>query len=118
MERNLREVLQYSAIEKTDQRGESAAILHVHDEKIDRRILSINTGARVREFELRYQVTFGVRTPDGKDLIKPQTLELFRDYSYDEFSILGKENEDETMRAELARDAVNQIMRRLRIAMR
>lgn len=113
MDKSLQKMLKASQVSLTEERSSAAAILHVFGERVDRKVLTVNVDARVREYELRYLVLFDLKKPDGTALINPQRIELFRDYTYDEFSLLGKENEEETLRRELAEDAVAQILRRI-----
>jgi LPS-assembly lipoprotein len=77
------------------------------------RILSVGTDALVREIELRYTLGFEMRRRDGSLLVKPETVELFRDVSYDQSNVLGSEGEANAGRLELQDQAVQQIMRRL-----
>lgn len=118
IDKNLRKSFADAGVEIAERRSSATAILEVFDEEIDRRVLSVSSGANVREFELRYLVMFALKKADGTDMIKPQKVEMFRDYSYDEFSILGKEAEDDTIRRELAKDAVHQIMRRIQTSVK
>jgi LPS-assembly lipoprotein len=64
------------------------------------------------EYELTYTVTFAVQGPD-KELLAPQTINLSKDYSFDENELLAKQHESDILRRQMARDLVAIAMRRL-----
>ena len=95
--------------------GDSAGtVLHLGDERLDRRLLSVNpdTG-KESEFELAYHVTFRVTGAEGEELVPKQTVSLLRDYVFDARAVLGKSREQEVLHAEMRRDAAAQIVRRI-----
>ena len=93
-------------------------VLKIIREGFDRRTLSVNpdTG-KEREFELTYTVTFLARRLDGSVLLKRQKVTLLRDYVFDADQVLGKSREQNTLRTEMRRDAAQQILTRLNIAL-
>lgn len=87
--------------------------LRISNPEFKSRVLSVGIDARVRERELRYTLSFEMRRRDGSLLVKPETVELFRDVTYDETNVLGSQSEAANGRLELQDQAVQQIMRRL-----
>ncbi len=80
-----------------------------------RRVLSVSaTTGKVREFELFYSVVFNVSDANGKPLIEKQTVTLVRDYIFDPTSVHGEASEEQLLFSEMSRDAVQQILRRIR----
>jgi len=67
----------------------------------------------VGEYELHYRVIYAVQAADGSEILKDTPIELSRVYSFDEQQAIGAAQEEETIRAELRRDAVRVIMERL-----
>ena len=94
-------------------------VLTIANERYDRRVLSVDpdTG-KEREFELAYTVDVNAVTRDGRTLLAPQSVTLLRDYVFDRDALLGSGREEITLRDEMRRDAVQQIMYRLRAAAR
>ena len=95
--------------------GDSAGtVLHLGDERLDRRVLSVNpdTG-KESEFELAYHVTFRVTGAEGEELVPKQTVSLLRDYVFDARAVLGKSREQEVLHAEMRRDAAARIVGRV-----
>ena len=95
-----------------DVRAKSTATIEVTKDLLVQRTLSVSARNIPTEYELTYTVTFAVRGPD-KQLLAPQTINLSRDYSFDEDELLAKENESDILRRQMARDLVAIAMRRL-----
>ena len=109
--------LRYSGINVTSDAHTADAVIVVSNEKYDRRVLSVNTTTgKASEYEIGYQVTATAHSAAGKVLLKPHTVTLSRDYSFDEAAALGAYQQEDTIRAELRRDAAGQILRRLNSA--
>ena len=94
-------------------------VLTMANERYDRRVLSVDprTG-KEREFELAYTVDVNAVTRDGRTLIAPQSVRLRRDFVFERDALLGASREEEVLREEMRRDAVQQILYRLRAAAR
>lgn len=89
----------------------TGTVLHLGDERLDRRVLSVNpdTG-KESEFELAYHVTFRITGAEGEELVPKQTVSLLRDYVFDARAVLGKNREQEMLHAEMRRDAAARIV--------
>jgi len=106
---------QLNQVDKVTENAEAAqVVLTILSENFDRRVLSVGAiRGKVREYELRYVVNFNVRDKAGKELLSAQTINLTRDYLFDETQVLGSDTEEVILRRDLVRDAAGQIMRRL-----
>ncbi len=95
-------------------RGPAGIVLRLEDERLDRRVLSVDpdTG-KESEFEIAYHVTFRVTGPEGEELVPAQTVSLLRDYVFDTRAVLGKIREQEEAHAEMRRDAAARIVTRI-----
>jgi LPS-assembly lipoprotein len=89
---------------------EAGATLVVSRDHMEREILTVGRQARVSEFQLRYQVDFSLRDAAGEALMSERSLELTRDFTFDEASVLGKANEEELLREELYGDMARLIL--------
>jgi LPS-assembly lipoprotein len=96
-----------------DDAAAADSVLRILNPQFAMRVLSVGTDARVREHELRYTLSFEMRRHDGSVLLKPESVELLRDVTYDETNVLGSQSESSAGRLELQDQAVQQIMRRL-----
>ncbi len=93
-------------------RANSTASIEVTKDLVEQRTLWVTSQNIPTEYELTYTVTFAVRGPD-KELLAPQTISLAKDYSFEEYALLAKENEADVLRQQMARDLVSIAMRRL-----
>ena len=97
-------------------REEADAVLKILGESQERRILSLSAGGRVREFELRFSVSYRVVDRTNQDLAIPGTIQLHRDLTYDDTEVLAKESEELLLYKDMKADAVQQMLRRLAVA--
>jgi len=93
--------------------GQGIAELRILRERITRRALSISGEARVREFELVFELQFTLVDASGGVLLGPDTLRLERDFQFDEQEILGATTEEELLRENLRRSMAAALVRRL-----
>lgn len=91
----------------------AVAQLRVQSERHEKKIISLSGAGRVREFQLVYTVSYALRDRDGREISPPATVELLRDFSYDDSVALAKEHEEALLRRDMERDAADQILRRI-----
>ena len=92
---------------------EADVVLELINESNRKRIQSLAGTGVVREFELYYQVSFRMREGNNPEWGKTQTLQLRRDYSYNDEIVLGKAEEEARLNDDMRNDAIREIMRRL-----
>ena len=82
--------------------------------EVERRILSVDPGTgKVREIELGLLAHFTVRSGDGKLLVPREPLTFQLDYVFDEGSLLGTVEQDNTVQQDLAETAATSLIFRL-----
>jgi outer membrane lipopolysaccharide assembly protein LptE/RlpB len=86
--------------------------VHILTDDVTSKILSVSANNIPREYELTYTVEFSVSSKQ-EELLPAQKVSITRDYSFDEHTLLAKENEAAILREGMARDLVNIVMRRL-----
>ena len=111
--RELRLLLEANGVNVVAQPQESAATLAITRERITRRALTVSGDARVREFELVFELQFSLLDADGNVLIAPESLRQARDFQFDEQEILGAASEEELLRDDLRRNMAATLIRRL-----
>ena len=99
-----------------DNPKEAQAVLAFTDEARDKQILAINNQGRVREFRLRYVLSFRISDEQGRNLLPVSTLSLYRDISFNDAQVLAKEAEEALLFRDMQTDMVQQLMRRLAAA--
>ena len=97
-------------------RAEAEAVLKITGELQENRILSLSSGGKVREFDLRYRVSYRLTDRAGVDLAQPGAIDLHRDMTYDDTQVLAKESEQLLLYRDMKADAVQQMLRRLSVA--
>ena len=99
-------------------RDEAEAVLRILNERQERIILSLSSGGKVREFELRYRIAYRLTDKASTDLAPPGEISLRRDMTYDDTQVLAKESEQALLYRDMKSDAVQQMLRRLSVAQR
>ena len=80
--------------------------------------LSVDAFGRSQEYTLRHAVIFEMRAADDSILVPQQAIELTRDYISSPTRSLGTGGEREILAAELQREMVAAILRRIDMATR
>lgn len=111
--RELELLLRGNGVTLAEGPGEDVAELRITRERISRRALTISGDARVREFELVFDLRFSLVDAAGDVLLGPESLRLERDFQFDEQEILGATTEEELLREDLRRDMAAALVRRL-----
>ena len=89
------------------------AILELTGEAREKVILSLTGTGRVREFRLRYRVSYRVHDGKGNEYVPPTLVQLSRDVTYNDADILAKEAEEQLLFRDMQSDLVQQVLRRL-----
>ena len=97
---------------RLDADGDSLPLLAVANERVSNRPVTINPRARAAQVEIRLSVDITL-TSGESDLIPAETLMVDRVYFQDIENIAGNQEEVQIITAELRRELVNQLMRRL-----
>jgi LPS-assembly lipoprotein len=96
-----------------DHPEQAQVTLQILTELQETQILALSVAGRVNELQLRYRVTFRVKDRENKEWILPTEILLHRDMTYDDLTVLAKENEQSLLIQDMRQDVVRQIVRRL-----
>ena len=113
LRRNLLGTGRIDLLTEPKQMLQADAILDILSETRQQLPVGVSATGQVRELQLRLQVQFRLRTPQGVELIEPVSLALQRDLSFTETAALSKEIEMGILYRDMQTDIVQQIMRRL-----
>ena len=103
--------LQHNKVQLLDSYQQTAPVLQLIDDSLERRNLTLFPNGQVAEYELIYKVRYQLTMPDGEP--QPYQFELYRDYQDDPNQALAKAKELELMLDELRQQAANRILRQL-----
>jgi LPS-assembly lipoprotein len=101
----------------TSRPDDAQVILQILQEAREKQILSLSGGGRVREYQLRYRVSY--RLTDSRkagEHIPASEIVLHRDFSFNDNEALAKEAEEALLFRDMQNDAVQQLVRRLQAA--
>ncbi len=114
----LRQKLIASNVEVLEQRQDKGAVLRILKDETTRRIASINAAGQPNEYELKYMLSYQLDDGKGQPLLLAKSLSQLRTYRYDPNNILSVEEEEYRIKKEMARAAVNQMLRQISAGMR
>ena len=115
--RNIEASLRRSGANVSEAR-DGVAVLRIFRNSLQRLPLSVGDTGRVQEYVFRYEVDFELADASGLILVPRQTVELERDYSFDTLQAQGTPGEEEVVRAELEREMVQAVLRRIDAVLR
>ena len=95
-----------------DEADSNITLLGIANESLVSRPVTINPRARAAQIELRLSVDMALLL-DEQTLLEPETLFVERTYFQDVENISGNQEEAEIISAEMRRELINQMMRRL-----
>ena len=113
LKRNIRAGTHATVVDNAKQ---AQAVMQFTREERQKVILSLTATGRVREFQLRYIVSFRVVDNKGNDYVPLSTIRLTRDVTFNDAEVLAKESEDQLLYRDMQNDMVQQIMLRLAAA--
>lgn len=109
----LKHALEVNGVQITETQEQAQVTLHIVSEVLDKQILALSGGGRVREYRLQFRVSLRAYDQQQRDWLSAAEILLRRDFSYDDTQILSKEQEEKLLQKNLRSDAVDQVIRRL-----
>lgn len=109
----LENALLNSGAEVVDAAAAATAVLSLQSQRLERRVLSVDSEGRAAEYELTLQVVFSLKEGSGRRIADNERLSIVRDYSFDPDNVLAKNDEEAALRKEMYRIAVAQMVRRI-----
>ena len=88
--RELQQSLKANGIQVVETAENAELLLELVNEVNEKRILSLSGGGLVREYELNYIVNFRTREPANALWGPVQSVQVRRDFSYNDNALLGK----------------------------
>ena len=109
----LKRQLKRTPVQVVDDPVRAEVVLEVLHEHRDRTVVASTSVGQVREWSLRLQFDYLIRTASGELLVPKVELRLARDMNYTEKDALPKEQEAANLYGAMHSDAIAQVMRRL-----
>ncbi len=93
--------------------SEADAVLHLFDQLIERRVLTLDSSAKVIEYELEQALRFRLTEPDGTIRVEDQRVRVLRIAFAPPSGVLGYSREIDEIRADMRRDLARKILNRI-----
>ncbi len=108
---------------------DSTTILHITQNSVSKRVVSVDSAGRANQYELHYQLGFTLQEKVQKeeqgeqkqyllDLVKPQTISEKREYLFDANLVLAKSSEELKLLRDMRQSAILQLLRRLNYSLK
>jgi LPS-assembly lipoprotein len=105
-----------SATRMVDDPKSAEATLVLVQELREKNILSLSSTGRVREFQLRYRMSYRLLDKNAVETLPVSEIVLTREFSFNDQDTLSKESEEALLFRDMQTDAVQQLVRRLQAA--
>ncbi len=113
--RALQAALRGGSVEVTSSPREAATLIRILEEIQDERVNAVNNQGKMLAKDLLYQVSFDAIQADGGQLAQRQTIKLSREHvNPPDQQVIGKAEEAELIRRDMAEDMADRILRRLK----
>lgn len=109
----LRRQIKRTPVQLLEDPARAQVVLEALHEFRDRTVVASTSVGQVREWQLRLQFDYLIRTAGGELLVPKVELRLSRDMNYTETAALAKEQESANLYGAMHSDAIAQVMRRL-----
>ena len=109
----LKRQIKRTPVQLLDDPARAQVVLEALREYRDRSVVASTSAGQVREWQLRLQFDYMIRTASGELLVPKVELRLSRDMNYTETAALAKEQEAANLYNAMHSDAIAQVMRRL-----
>lgn len=113
LQAGLKRQIKRTPVQLLDDPARAQVVLEALREYRDRTVVASTTVGQVREWQLRLQFDYMIRTASGELLVPKVELRLSRDMNYTETAALAKEQEAANLYNAMHSDAIAQVMRRL-----
>ena len=96
-----------------DSQKDAQAILVIESAELQKKILSVSGTGRVREYQLRYTISFRVNDQRGREIVPDTKVEVNRGLPYSDSAILSAGAEEKMLLRNMKKDAILKLMDRL-----
>jgi len=109
----LKRNLKLNGVRIADSASDAALALHIYEERVRRRTLTITESAKTAEYQLNMDVSFDIQSPTGDTLLEKDIVSNEKIYLEDTDSVASVKNEETLLKKEMRLDLIKQIVRRI-----
>jgi LPS-assembly lipoprotein len=114
----MEEQLRGGPVALADKAADAKLIVRLQGESRSSRVVATDSSGKVLAYDLYFKLTYEATTANGERKLSPQPLDLVRTFDNPDVEVLGKQLEEEQIYRELAVDAADRILMRLRTLLR
>jgi outer membrane lipopolysaccharide assembly protein LptE/RlpB len=85
-------------------------VLHIKENPIKERILTIATNTRIRQVELNYSIQYSLTSPVHETIIEPRTIEIIRIHNENLDNLLGTHHDRVLLEEEMKNEVINLLL--------
>lgn len=112
--RTLNDTLLTSGGRISEDRLGAGVVLHVIDERHNKREISLSNRGKANEYELYYELVFELHDSTGEVILPRQTVNVVRDYFNPQIAVIAKSEEEAVIWREMHQSAVRTLLQRAR----
>ncbi len=113
--KTLRKAFELQGTHIENQSSNTPYQLDIIDERYTRRTISVTSGAKVAEYELRVEIEYALKDQTGRTLIGPDRIFSEKVYLFNKNLVLGKSEEETMIQHEMQQELANRLINRLKI---
>lgn len=106
-----------SQAQLTDDKGAAGLVIRITREQRSSRVLAVDQNGKALAYELHYLVSFDAKVKGDVHQVPEQTMDLVRNFDNPDVEVLGKQLESELIYEDMALDAAQRILLRLRASL-
>lgn len=112
-----KQAIKSSSSTLSSSRTGAGIVIKIANEEFNRRAVSLSSSGKSNEYELEYRMDYEFTNAKDALLMEKQTVEIRREYYNDQTAVIAKENEENVIRNEMYKQAVQAILNRARVAL-
>lgn len=112
-----KQAMKSSSSTLSSSRTGAGIVIKIANEEFNRRSVSLSSSGKSNEFELEYRMDYEFTNAKDVLLMEKQTVEIRREYYNDQQFVIAKENEENVIRNEMYKQAVQAILNRARVVL-
>lgn len=110
----LRAIVESSGGQVLKTRQGASGELRITGDENRRRVLTVKSSGKVNEYSYEQSLRFQVADAQGKVLATEQSVQVQRDFLFDEQDVIGHGREEGALLEQMRRDAVHAMLRKIR----
>lgn len=110
---SLKRALTRNGVTVLEDYQQGASVLTILQHRVDQRVLSVGSDAKVSEYEIQGLLTYKVTDGQGQILADVDSIEASTDYVFDQDAVLGKGEELRQLTEQINQQMLSNMLRRL-----